>query len=455
MIKENEPKAFNTFSAVMLGIGSMVGAGIFIVIGQAGAIAGNIVWLSFVIGGIAALLSGYSLAKLALRYPSRGGIVEYLVQCFGEGVFSGSSGVLFYLSQLIAIAAVAKSFGAYAATFMQTPGHWADIFAVGIVLFFILINLLGATLVAKSENIIVIIKVTVLVFFTAAALFFVKPELLSVAKMPPMMDMLFAVGLTFFAYQGFSVITNTIEDMSDPAHTMMRSMFIAIGLVALLYIATSIAVLGNLPLDKVIATKDYALAEAAKPIFGEWGFKIMAATALLATASAINATLYAATEISYTMAKDGDLPEVYTYNVYNSFEGLIISGILILPMILFFNLAQVTTIAALAVLIIQGITHAGHLLRIKETGASVLLVASAMIAMFTIAGLTLWYTSRDMPLIGYYMIGAFGIAFAIEILLRLFTGRTVSRQITGIANLKQEVKAILRKVTEQTKDVTK
>ncbi len=445
-----EKKAFNTFSAVMLGIGSMVGAGIFIVIGQAGAIAGNIVWISFVIGGIAALLSGYSLAKLALRYPSRGGIVEYLVQCFTEGVFSGSGGVLFYLSQLIAIAAVAKSFGAYAATFMHTPGHWADIFAVGIILFFILINLLGATFVAKSENIIVIIKVTILVLFTVAALFFIKPELLSVSKMPPVLDMLFAVGLTFFAYQGFSVITNTVEDMPDPAHTMMRSMFIAIGLVALLYILTSIAVLGNLPLEKVIETKDYALAEAAKPIFGEWGFRIMAATALLATASAINATLYAATEISYTMAREGNLPKIYTYNVYNSFEGLIISGLLILPMILFFNLAEVTTIAALAVLIIQGITHAGHLLRIKETGANPWLVASAMVAMFGIAGLTLWYTSRDMPLIGYDMLGAFALAFAIEIMLRLFTGRIISRQISGIANLKQEVKSIMKKVTDNT-----
>ncbi|RUM63593.1 MAG: amino acid transporter, partial [Sulfurospirillum sp.] len=82
----SDKKAFGLWSAVMLGIGSMVGAGIFIVIGEAGSIAGNIVWISFIFGGIAALLSGYSLAKLALRYPSRGGIVEYLVQGFGEGI---------------------------------------------------------------------------------------------------------------------------------------------------------------------------------------------------------------------------------------------------------------------------------------------------------------------------------------------------------------------------------
>ncbi len=436
-----EKKAFGVVSAVLLGIGSMVGAGIFIVIGQAGSIAGNIVWLSFLFGGIAAVLSGYSLAKLALRYPSRGGIVEYLVQGFGEGIFSGSASVLFYFSQLIAIAAVAKSFGVYAATFMSSGQESLVVnsFAVGVVLFFTTINLIGAAFVAKSESIIVIAKVTILVVFAVAALFTIDPAYLSVDEMPPLKNMLFAIGLTFFAYQGFSVITNTVEDMQNPSRTMMRAMMWAIGLVALLYILTSIAVLGNLSLQEVIRTKDYALAEAAKPIFGEWGFKIMAATALLATASAINATLYAATEIGYTMAKEGDLPKIYSYNVFESFEGLIISTILIVPMILFFNLSEVTTVAALAVLIVQGLAHTGHLLRIKETGANIWAVGSAAAAMYSIAGLTLYYTSRHDPMVGYYMIGALFLAFLVEIALRLFTKRIVSRQIVDLFNIKRRI----------------
>ena len=92
-----------------------------------------------------------------IRYPSRGDIIEYLVQSFDEGVFSGSIGILFYLSQLIAIAAVAKSFGAYAETFMPASEHWGNFYAIGIVGLFILINLLGAALVAKSENILAFI----------------------------------------------------------------------------------------------------------------------------------------------------------------------------------------------------------------------------------------------------------------------------------------------------------
>ncbi len=426
----NTKKAFGLWSAVLLGIGSMVGAGIFIVIGEAGAIAGNLVWLSFVFGGLAALLSGYSLAKLAIAYPSRGGIVEYLVQSYGEGVFSGSAGVLFYFSQLIAIAAVAKSFGAYAATFIHGAEEMQNIIALSVVALFVLINLIGAALVAKSENIIVGIKLSILILFVGIAFFYIDPKLLSSSDMPPVSSMFFAIGLTFFAYQGFSVITNTVEDMQDPKHTMLKAMVITIVFVGLLYILTSVAVLGNLPLAEVIKSKDYALAEAAEPIFGAIGFKIMAATALLATASAINATLYAATEIGYTLAKDGELPEVYTYNVHHSFEGLIISGLLIIPMILFLDLTQVTTIAALVVLIIQGLTHLGHLKRIKQTGAHFFIVLSAALSMFVIAGLTLYHTSKtDMPHIGLYLLGVFFFSFVIEWVLRLTKQRIVKKQI--------------------------
>jgi len=430
-------KAFGVTSAVMLGIGSMVGAGIFIIIGQAGAIAGNIVWISFIFGGIAALLSGYSLAKLSLRYPSRGGIVEFLVQCYGEGIFSGSFGVLFYFSGLVAIAAVAKSFGIYAATFMHGySAFWSNIYAVGIVVLFGIINLVGASLVAKSENLIVVIKLTILVAFTIAALFNINPTLLSVKDMPPVNDMLFAIGLTFFAYQGFSVITNTVEDMQNPTKNMLKAMVIAILLVAVLYIGVSIAVLGNLPLSEVIKTKDYALAEAAKPIFGEYGFKIIAATALLATASAINASLYATTEIGYTMAKEGNLPKVYEYNIYNSNEGLVVSTLLIIPMIVFFNLSEITTVATLVVLIVQGFTHIGHILKIKQTGASLALVVLSILALFGIVGLTLFYTYKHTPQIGYYLLVAFGGAVIVELILRATSKRVISKQTKSLFDLK-------------------
>ncbi len=424
-----EKKAFGLWSAVFLGIGSMVGAGIFIVIGQAGALAGNLVWVSFIFGAIIALLSGYSLAKLAVCYQSRGGIIEYLVQGFGENIFSGSMGVMFYLSQLIAIATVAKSFGTYSATFMVGgDAVWINIFAVGVVVLFTFINLIGASVVAKSENIIVFVKLVVLAFFAIVALSTIKAELLSLQSIPALSGMFYAIGITFFAYQGFSVITNTVEDMKNPQETMLKAMFIALFFVGALYVLISIVVLGNLPLETVIQSQDYVLAQAAKPLFGEWGFKVMALTALLATASAINATLYAVADIGYTMAKNGELPKIYKHNVYNSYEGLIVSTILIIPLILFFNLSEITLVAAVVMLLVQGVTHVGHLRIIEKTGAKRGFVLGAVISMFGVASLTLYSNYQDSPEIFYYLIVIFAFAFCIEYLLRYITKRTIATQ---------------------------
>jgi len=91
------------WAAVAMGIGAMVGAGIFALLGAAGAIAGSAVWISFAIAGVIALLSGYSFGRLGARYPAAGGLVEYLVQAYGVGRFSGTTSVMMYVGSLVAI----------------------------------------------------------------------------------------------------------------------------------------------------------------------------------------------------------------------------------------------------------------------------------------------------------------------------------------------------------------
>jgi len=111
--------------------------------------------------------------------------------------------------------------------------------------------------------------------------------------------------------------------MPDPAKTLPRAIMTSILLVMVLYVAVALAVFGNLPTDKVIAAKDFALAEAAVPIFGHIGFTVVAITALIATASAINANLYAVTNVTYQLAKDGELPAVFGKPIAHSREGVV------------------------------------------------------------------------------------------------------------------------------------
>jgi len=427
---QNSKKAFGLWSAVFLGIGSMVGAGIFVLLGEAGAIAGNLVWVSFILGGIIALLSGYSLAKLSSVYPSRGGIVEYLVQCYGEGVFSGSVGVLFYLASLIGIAMVAKTFGTYAAMMIHKTdaSFWTNIYTVAVLLLFMLVNLSGSSIIAKSETVIVIFKLSILTIFTAVAFFYIDPTLLSIKDAPPINNIFSSLALTFFAYAGFSVITNTAEDMSDPSKQIIKAMIIAIGLVMVLYVAVTFAVFGNLPLPEIIKAKDYALAEAARPAFGDMGFKIMAIAALISTASSINANLYAITNITYQMAKNGELPKVYERNVWHSSEGLIVSSAILILFTLFFDLTQIAAIGSISILFIHALVHIGHFLKIDKTEASKFLILSAIVAIIVTIVLALNYTSKHIANVGYFIAAAFALSFLIEIVLRVVTKRVVKKQ---------------------------
>ncbi len=423
--------SFGLWSAIFLGIGSMVGAGIFVLLGEAGAIAGNLVWISFVFGGIIALLSGYSLAKLASIYPSRGGIVEYLVQCYGEGVFSGAVSVLFYLSAMVAIAMVAKTFGTYASVMINGSDSklWVDIYSVGVLLLFMVINLAGSSIIARSENIIVIFKLSILVIFTIIAFFYINPSLLSIKDAPPIANIFSSIALTFFAYEGFRLITNTAEDMDNPQKLMLKAMIIAILLVMVLYIAVTFAVFGNLPLDEVIKAKDYALAEAAKPAFGELGFRIMAVAALVSTASSINANLYAVTNVTYQMARNGELPKIYTRGVWHSSEGLIVSTVILIIFVLFFRLNEIAAIGSISILFVHLLVHIGHFFKINQTKASKALVFLAILTIAIAIVLALKYTSKHIPNVGYFIAGGFALAFVIEVMLRLFTKRVVQRQI--------------------------
>lgn len=148
----NGEKAIGLWSAVAIGIGAMIGAGIFSILGVGGQIAGNALYISFIIGGIVALLSTYSYAKLGVRYPSAGGPAEYLVQGFGDGILSGGFNILLWISYVFGLALYSRAFGEYAKTFLpaSAPGLWTNIFAIVVILIFTAINFIGAKAVGRS-----------------------------------------------------------------------------------------------------------------------------------------------------------------------------------------------------------------------------------------------------------------------------------------------------------------
>ena len=268
-------------------------------------------------------------------------------------------------------------------------------------------------------------KVLILIGFAVTGLIFSKPELLSPSLYPESKMVLYSLAITFFAFEGFRVITNAAEDMPDPARTLPRAILLAIVLVMLLYIAVALALFGNLDVEQVIKAKDFALAQAAYPVFGAAGFTIVAIAALISTASSINANLYAVTNVTYQMAKDGELPSEFGEPIGHSREGLLISGGLIILMTNFFPLSEIAAVGSIAILIVHLIVHLGHFRVRRETGASAAILLLAILAALLAIGFAVSYSIKTSPNIIWFVLGALLCAFVTEFLLHLFTGRRV------------------------------
>jgi amino acid transporter len=410
--------------AVFIGIGSMVGAGIFALFGEAGKIAGAAVWVSFLVAGIIALLQGYSFAKLGARYPSSGGLIAWLVRGFGKGLFTGGIVVLGYFSVLIVTAMVAVSFGNYLSSLIfgeGAPQIWVKIFAVLIVAFMTYLNSIGAETVSKAQSAIVSIVILVLSGFAIAMLMNINPSLLAPASYPPVSYILASVALTFFAYLGFGVISFVGGDIENPKVNMPRAMYISLGFTLLLYVALSLGVFGTLTVAEVIANADNALAVAALPIFGQFGFTMISIAAVFATAGAINSQLYAAIGATYSMAKDGTLPPRFAEKRRlreGGTQGLVISALLIILLAVFFNVTAIASVGSAVSLAIFALLTIAHLRMADETKASKPVLYVALAATIMAILLFCWYTLLTAPQTFVILVGTIILAWVVEAIWR-------------------------------------
>src|SRR5204863_2309624 len=160
-------------------------------------------------------------------------------------------------------------------------------------------NAFGARFMGRWETLIVAVKVAILVLFAAVGLWFIRPGYLSPELWPETSSILFGAGVLFIGYEGFGLVTNAAADMRDPKKMLPRALYTSVLLVIALYLAVSLTVTGNLSDYEIEQTRDYALAKAAKPSLGQFGFRLIAIAALFSTASAINATLFGSANVCY------------------------------------------------------------------------------------------------------------------------------------------------------------
>lgn len=421
-------KSLGLYAATSIGIGGMIGAGIFSIFGTAVKISGNAVYIPFIIAGVVALLNGYSYAKLGVRYQSAGGPVEFLLKGFGDGILSGGLNLLLWISYIFALALYSKGFSSYAVTFLPPDSAlvWEKIFATAIILVFTVINFIGAKAVGKSELFIVSIKFGILVLFAAAGIAYMDIGNLSIFLWPDSKSILFGAGVVFLAYQGFGLITNAAEDITNPETTLPRAIYLSIILIIIIYVSVSLAVIGNLSTFEIEKSKDYALAAAAKPFLGVIGFKIMALAALISTSSAINASLYGGANISYLLAKEGHLPFFFERKIWKrGTEGLFITSGLVILLANFLPLDGIGMLASTSLLIIYIAVNVSHLRLLEETGAKRWIIQISLLSNLVFFGVLVYYEFMSSKLTMELLLITMFFCFSVELIYRKFSGRTI------------------------------
>ena len=377
--------AMNVWSVAALGIGAMVGAGIFALLGQVALVAHGAVWIAFVIGGVVAMFSGYSYARLAARYPSDAGIVAFFNAGFPSRAAAGSLSLIYLITLAVSAALIAKSFGAYGARLAfgdSAANLWINIFGTAIVIALAILNAVGSRAVGRTELALVIVKLVALGALLVAGSMSFQASRLGSLQGVGWEPIVASVGLAFFAYAGYGMMANAAGEVAKPSITIPRAIYGAIAFVILLYVGISLVVLGNVSEADLAKYADTAVAQAARPVMGDVGFVAVSIAALLATASAINAMLFSSMNMAYGLGKEGQLPSVFTKFVHGKFsQGMLISVVGVLVLVNLLDLTSIANIASAALLITYLAVFIAHWRLAKETKSSRSIIAVGFILM--------------------------------------------------------------------------
>jgi amino acid transporter len=409
-------------SVVSIGIGGMVGGGIFAVLGLAVKLAHGGTPIAFLLAGIVALVTSYSYTKLSISFPSQGGTVEFLNQAFGGDLFTGGMNVLLWLSYVVMLSLYSYAFGSYGASlFGGAHELWKHILISSSIILFTILNVVGSKLVGEAEEYIVAFKLLILLLFVAIGFSSISQQRIQPPAWSNSLELIAGGMIIFLAYEGFELIANTAGNVKEPKKNLPRAYYSSVGFVIILYILVALVTVGNLPVAKILDAKDYALAEAAKPFMGAFGFTLIAIAAILSTGSAINATLYGAARVSFVIAKDGELPPKLENKIWKKpVEGLLITSVLTLLVANLFDLSGISTMGSAGFLLIFASVNAANVKMSDKTNSKKWISVTGMVLCLTALVLMIIQTLKTSPADIWVLAIMFGLAFLIEGIYREF-----------------------------------
>jgi uncharacterized protein len=360
--------------AFSIGIGGIVGGGIFATLGLAGSQARGATFLSFIVGGVVALLTAYSYVRLSLTYPGEGGTVTFLNRAFGNGLFAGGLNMLLVLSYVIIMALYAGAFANYAGSFLPVSARavgqqWL---APGIIVLLAIVNLVGPSLVEKSATLFNVGKLGILLIFVIVGL--LSPAL-SFARLGPASwvspgEIVGSGMLVFLSYEGFELIANASGHIRKPATTLPLAFYGSILFAIVLYVLIVIVVIGHLTFEALATAQDRSVAAAAQTFMGGFGAALLVVGAILATASAINSDFFGAAKLPQILAEEKQMPNRYRREIWgrHPLALFMIAGLSIL-IIRFVDLHSISAAASTGFLVVFAMVNVGNAKLARQTSS--------------------------------------------------------------------------------------
>jgi amino acid transporter len=358
----------------MFGVGAMIGAGIFVLTGIAAGAAGPALVFVYLCNGILTTFTALSYAELGSSFPGAGGAYHWVKEGLG-GTIGFLTGWMSWFATAVACSLYGLGFGRFAVELwtlagLPTAGLGTQpltlIFMVLIVSLFAYINYRGASETAAVGSVVTIAKVVILLIFASFGLYAMsqRPDSMAVFKeslLPNGISGVFvAMGLTFIAFEGYEIIAQSGEEVINPARTIPRAVLLSIAVVVTVYILVAFVVIGGvtesegLPVWVYLADqKEVAIVRAAENFMPAGGLLILI-SGLASTMSALNATIYSSSRVSFAMGRDHNLPHLFSrihQRMHTPYWAIALSAVLIVAVGLFLPIEETAAAANIMFLV--------------------------------------------------------------------------------------------------------
>ncbi len=372
-MKAKNNQKLSLLGSVSLGTGVMIGAGIFVLMGQIAELIGDLFPIAFIAGAIIVAFSSYSYVKFSNAFPSSGGVAKFLTKAYGPGTAAGSFSLLMYVSMIVAESLVAGTFGAYTLRlFPEEYAGYASVLGVILIAVAYIVNISGNKIIEATATFTAIIKVAGIALLAISGLIISGLPTITgnytpanSQSLPEGFSFIAALALSILAYKGFTTITNQGADIENPHKNVGRSIIISILICTIIYVILALSVAGGLTVEEIIAAKDYALAAAAKPALGKWGSILTIFLAIIATVSGVIASVYSASRMLGMLSKMKQVPDLNRVkNLKN--PALIFTVSLAILLTILFDLTRIASIGAIFYLIMDIAIHWGLFRYLKK-----------------------------------------------------------------------------------------